>query len=197
MMPKITGGEALTIVLALVMIGVAGAMINQTAVTSREAAIPDEDAPVSAPFTVGPADSAKLAPDFQLQTSTGQTVRLSDAVKNGPVVLDFWATWCAPCRTELPEINAIANRYRDKGVQVFGINGSATGPQINYFFSKSGPWFPMLVDTGKIVSNEYGIDGIPVTIVIDRNRKIRAGNVAYDPNTPHDLAACLNKILEE
>jgi thiol-disulfide isomerase/thioredoxin len=88
------------------------------------------------------------------------------------VVLDFWATWCGPCRIDMPRIEALHNELHDKGLRVFGVNGEETQVARSYV-DRNGYTFPTLSDPGMQVAQEYQVNALPTAVVIDKE-----GNVA-------------------
>jgi thiol-disulfide isomerase/thioredoxin len=180
----------------LVVVGVLVTFVIVFVLANRDG----DQAPVQipgGPFTVIPSAGALAAPDFSLQSAAGRTVSLSRAEANGPVVIDFWATWCQPCNMELPVLDNVNQVYKSRGVQFYGVNSDDTAAQINYFFRKEQVSFPTLVDTGGKVAVAYDVTNIPHIAVIDKQGKTRAVDIGYDPNTQQDLSACLDSLLKE
>jgi peroxiredoxin/outer membrane lipoprotein-sorting protein len=109
----------------------------------------------------------KPAADFSLKNLDGERVRLSD-FRGKIVVLDFWATWCPPCREELPTVEKLANQLSDRNVVVLGINDEGSGT-VKSFNRKHNYTFITLEDSGRKVSELYRARAIPAVFVIDRN----------------------------
>ncbi len=114
-----------------------------------------------------------LAPDFTLQTSTGETVTLTEYVDreggNGrPVVLNFWASWCAPCRIETPHFQRANLKYGNK-IGLFGVNQGESVGEVSDFGRSFGLTYPLLVDEESAVSNKYAVQNLPTTVFIDRH----------------------------
>ncbi len=109
------------------------------------------------------------APNFELANLAGQPVKLSDFAGK-PVILNFWATWCPPCRQEMPELQAAAEEYGDR-LTIIGINHtSGDNPDlVPNFVAEYGITFPVLLDELGLVVEIYGVVGLPTTIFIDRN----------------------------
>jgi thiol-disulfide isomerase/thioredoxin len=129
-----------------------------------------------------PAQQAAAGPDWSLpDTSTGKQVRLSDLTKKGPVVLDFWATWCGPCKAELPDVSALSRKYAGR-VSFYGVNNSSFAPEIEAFRKENGVPFPCLSDLSGKVFTQYGVQGIPLVVLIDTDGKVREGISGYDPD---------------
>ncbi|MBL7157526.1 MAG: TlpA family protein disulfide reductase [Candidatus Omnitrophica bacterium] len=111
------------------------------------------------------------APDFELQDINGNTVRLSD-YSGKVILLNFFATWCPPCRVEMPDFNEIADNYKGR-VKIIAVNvGRESLSKVQRFAASNNLKFTIAMDNGS-VSNSYGpIRAIPVTVLIDRNFNI-------------------------
>lgn len=125
------------------------------------------------PLTTAP-HIGNLAPDFTLQTIEGQPVTLSDFTADGgmPVVLNFWATWCPPCRVEMPYFEN-AGRLYDGEVAILGLNQAESGETMAAFARERGLTYPLLIDADMKVNNLYGVLNLPTTIFIDKNGVVR------------------------
>jgi peroxiredoxin len=112
------------------------------------------------------------APDFALPTLAGETVRLSD-FKGKPVLINFWATWCGPCRSEFPDFQKAAVDNADELV-IIGINNTTTDQkeQIPAFLEEFGVTFPIVLDETGETAKAYNILGLPTSIFIDRDGNV-------------------------
>ncbi|MEX2373436.1 MAG: TlpA disulfide reductase family protein [Dehalococcoidia bacterium] len=111
------------------------------------------------------------APDFVLEApGTGELVRLSD-FQGRPVVLNFWATWCVPCRTEMPDLQAAYGAGDD--VLVLGVNAQESDPAVQRFIEEFGLTFPVALDRQGRVRQHYAVIGLPATFFIDATGVIR------------------------
>ena len=110
----------------------------------------------------------KTAPNFQLKNPSGQTVSLGD-FQGKPILINFWATWCSPCREEMPYIQEIYNEWSDRGLVVLTINLGEEPAQVEEFFQSLELSFPVLLDAKKDVAQKYGIQYIPTTFFIDKD----------------------------
>jgi len=113
----------------------------------------------------------QLAPDFSLQFPDGTKTKLSDW-QGQPVVLNFWATWCAPCREEMPEFVAAYDRYQDDGLVIVGVNAQETASQAAEFMGSFSMDFPVALDTRGDVQQLFNVRGLPTTVFIDREGRI-------------------------
>lgn len=125
--------------------------------------------------TVG-LNVGNLAPDFTLDDLEGGKVRLSD-LRGSAVFINFWATWCPPCRAEMPEIEAIHQKYKDKGVVVIGVDIMEPESTVRRFIQEGGYTWTFAMDTSGEVSAQYNITAIPTSYFIDREGIIRAVNI--------------------
>jgi peroxiredoxin len=156
---------------------------------SREpgtAATPKPAAPTAAPAHA-PAGAARvganpgnMAPDFALKDASGRTVKLSD-FKGKVVVLDFWATWCPPCRQEIPGFVALHSQYKDQGVEVVGVTFDDGWEPVKPFVQNYGINYTVVMGDQDVAKRFGNINGIPTTFVIDRDGVIRKKHVGYGP----------------
>jgi len=112
----------------------------------------------------------QTAPDFELKSLDGDRVRLED-LRGKPVLLTFFASWCGPCRHELPDMVKLYQSFKDQGLQVIGVNDEGKGTA-RRFAEESGVPFTVLDDSGEKVHRAYRVWNIPVTFVIDSNGKV-------------------------
>ena len=112
------------------------------------------------------------APDFALRTLNGPNMRLKE--QRGQVVLvNFWATWCGPCRQEIPHLNKLYDKYRASGFVLLGVNIDDDAKAAADLATKLGVKFPVLLDTDKSVSRLYDMSAMPATVLIDREGRVR------------------------
>jgi cytochrome c biogenesis protein CcmG/thiol:disulfide interchange protein DsbE len=132
------------------------------------------------------------APDFSLQTVDGQTVSLA-SLRGRPVIVNFWASWCVPCRQEFPLLSAAYAKYSPQGLQIVGIIHD-DGPQTATDFARQfdATW-PLVQDPGDTIYKGYDVAEIPVSYYVDRDGIIRA--VSYGPPPSGFLDQQIEQIL--
>ncbi|MFN3479675.1 MAG: TlpA family protein disulfide reductase [Thermodesulfovibrionales bacterium] len=114
------------------------------------------------------SDTGKVAPVFELKDLEGKKVSLTD-FKGKVILLNFWATWCAPCKAEMPSLENLYRSLKDKGLVVIGVSVDNSEKTVHSFIEEKGITFPILLDKGKEVSfDDYGVIGLPVTFLIDK-----------------------------
>jgi peroxiredoxin len=132
------------------------------------------------------------APDFTLEDLDGNVVRLND-LQSKVVFINFWATWCPPCRAEMPEIEALHQEYKDEGVVVIGVAISEPENTVRQYIQQGGfNWTIVLDKTGEVAS-DYQITAIPVSYFLDKEGIIRAVNVGA--MTKSEMEAEVNKAM--
>jgi peroxiredoxin len=120
------------------------------------------------------ADS--LAPDFQLPDVNGGQLRLS-TYRGKIVLLDFWATWCDPCREEIPQFVDLQNKYRGDGLQIIGVSMDDSPQPVREFYAHFKMNYPVAIGNAKIGDLYGGILGLPVALVIDRDGRVYARHI--------------------
>jgi peroxiredoxin len=114
------------------------------------------------------------APDFTLPDLAGKPVTLSSFHGHKAVLIDFWATWCGPCRTALPGIQDLADKYKESGLAVLTIDQGESRDQVRYFIERRQYSFPVLLDQDDAVGNSYGVRAIPTSVLVDKNGLVQA-----------------------
>ena len=136
------------------------------------------------------------APDFTLRTLAGSNMRLQE--QRGQVVLvNFWATWCGPCRKEMPHLNRIADKYRGSGLVMLGVNIDDDVRNAAEVATKLGVKFPVLLDTDKKVSRLYDLNSMPSTLVIDRSGRVRYLHRGYQDGYEAQYDKQIRDLLKE
>jgi peroxiredoxin len=138
----------------------------------------------------------QLAPDFALKSSTGENLRLSE-YRGDVVMLNFWATWCGPCRQEMPLLDELYKRYERVGFNLLGVNIDDDSRRAMQMIEELGVNFPVLFDARKEVSKLYEVDAMPVTVLIDREGNVRYVHHGYKPGYEDKYLDQIRSLLRE
>ncbi len=142
--------------------------------------------------TAGPPEVGKLAPDLQLNTLDGQSIALSE-LKGTPVLLNFWATWCGPCRHEMPFLQQIYDERPEETLVLLTINIQESSSQVAQFMQSEGFSFTVLLDSNGNVAQRYNIHGIPTTFFIDKDGVIQEIKIGAFQSKA-DIETILNRL---
>ena len=131
-------------------------------------------------FSAGPAAAAdrKPAPDFEVTDLSGSPLKLS-AFQGSVILLDFWATWCPPCRAEIPHFKQLYAGYKGKGLQVIGLSVGEKPDVVRSFAKANGITYPVGMSSDSIEQAYGGIRGIPTTFLIDKQGRIAGQFTGY------------------
>ena len=124
--------------------------------------------------------AGKSAPDFALKSAEGSNLRLSE-YRGEVVLINFWATWCGPCRQEMPLLNDLYQRYERVGFKLLGVNIDDDSRRAQAMAKELGVSFPVLFDENKEVSRLYQVEAMPVTVLVDREGTVRHVHLGYKP----------------
>jgi peroxiredoxin len=150
-------------------------------------------AAVTASAAVQPSATA---PDFTLRSVGGANLRLAE--QRGQVVLvNFWATWCGPCRQEMPHLNRLYDKYRSAGFVLLGVNIDDDPRAAADLAAKLGVHFPVLLDTDKKVSRAYDMSAMPATLLIDRDGRVRHIHRGYRDGVERTYEEQVRGLLKE
>jgi len=136
------------------------------------------------------------APDFALKSSSGQNLRLSE-YRGDVVMVNFWATWCGPCRQEMPLLDELYSRYERVGFSLLGVNIDDDSRKAMNMVAELGVNFPVLFDARKEVSKLYQVDAMPVTVIIDREGNVRHVHQGYKPGYEEEYLNEIRSLLRE
>ena len=138
----------------------------------------------------------KPAPDFALKSTTGENLRLSE-YRGDVVMLNFWATWCGPCRQEMPLLDDLFNRYERVGFTLLGVNIDDDSQRAIDMMRELGVNFPVLFDATKDVSKLYDVNAMPVTVILDREGNVRHVHQGYKPGYEEKYLNEVRALLRE
>ena len=119
--------------------------------------------------------------DFQLQSLDGKSVKLSD-FRGKPVLLNFWATWCGPCRSEMPYLQQINDAMKDQGLVILAVEAGENSTIVQQFMTGLNLTMPTLLDLDKAVAKSYSVTAIPFTFLIDKNGVIQKKVIGAFPD---------------
>jgi len=134
----------------------------------------------------------RVAPDFELKTTKGERFRLSDNVGKKIVVLNFFATWCGPCRAEMPELNRYFNEHKAESFLLIGIDAEEKEDRVQAFLDELKVDFSAGVDEGAI-RKQYGVDSFPTTVVIGVDGKVQF----YETGTLVNAEVAFDSLLQK
>jgi peroxiredoxin len=136
------------------------------------------------------------APNFTLKSNSGKNLRLSE--QRGDVVLiNFWASWCGPCRQEMPELEAIYKKYQSLGFTIYGINIDKERESADKVLNSEKLTFPILFDTENTISELYQVDAMPSTVIVDRSGTVRFLHRGYKPGYEDEYIKQIKSLLME
>ena len=136
------------------------------------------------------------APDFALKSSTGENLRLSE-YRGDVVMINFWATWCGPCRQEMPLLDELYTRYARVGFNLLGVNIDDDSRRAMQMVEELGINFPVLFDSRKEVSKLYEVEAMPVTVLVDRAGNVRHVHHGYKPGYEDKYLDQVRSLLRE
>lgn len=146
---------------------------------------------LAVPGSMGPA------PDFTLAARGGKQVRLAD-FKGNVVMLNFWATWCGPCRQEMPLLETIHKKYSKMGFTLVGVNVEPDSKAAEDWLAKHAQVsFPIVYDTDSKVSKLYKVAGMPSTVILDRKGNMRVLHKGYKPGDENAYLTHIRTLLRE
>jgi len=137
-----------------------------------------------------------VAPDFASKSDSGRNVRLSE-LRGQVVLINFWASWCGPCRQELPLLNKIYARYRAAGFMLLAVNVDDNRKDADAMLKRLDLRFPILFDGNKSVAKLYGVDTMPATLLIDRDGRVRYVHRGYYSGYEQKYEQQVRELLKE
>ncbi len=136
------------------------------------------------------------APDFTLRSNTGKNLKLSE-FRGQVVLLNFWASWCGPCRQEMPALDKLHKRYSKLGFTVLGVNVEEDSAQAKRMLKEVRVSFPILFDTQNTASKLYQVAAMPTTVIIDRDGNMRYLHKGYKPGEESVYKKWVKKLIRE
>ncbi len=136
------------------------------------------------------------APAFSLPTRDGSTLSLED-FRGEVVMINFWATWCGPCRQEMPLLEQIYQRYNRLGFTILGVNVEEHSADADRFLAETPVSFPILFDPSNEVSKRYGVSAMPSTAIVDRKGNVRFLHHGYQPGYEDEYQNQIRELVRE
>jgi cytochrome c biogenesis protein CcmG, thiol:disulfide interchange protein DsbE len=137
-----------------------------------------------------------VAPEIALKDLSGKPVKLAE-LKGKVVLVDFWASWCAPCREELPVLDALYKKYKDKGLVIIGVGLDRDADKLTKFLRGVSLSFPVVHDPAGAVANKYEPPKMPSSYVIDKRGLIRHVHAGFKASDKALLEKELSALLAE
>ncbi|MGD8526027.1 MAG: TlpA disulfide reductase family protein [Thioalkalispiraceae bacterium] len=154
---------------------------------------------VSTLFLFNPSHAETLsgvAPDFTLKSHSGANLKLSEQ-RGNVVMINFWASWCGPCRQEMPLLDALYKKYKKLGFTIWGVNIEPDSSSAKKLLKDIPVTFPILFDTANTVSKQYNVTAMPSTVLVDRNGNLRYLHKGYKPGYENEYRKQVKKLLRE
>ena len=148
--------------------------------------------PVLAPA----APASAPAPDFSLPARAGGDVSLA-SLRGQVVLVNFWATWCGPCRKEMPLLEQIYQRYKGLGFTLLAVNVEEDSGGADQWLKATPVSFPVLLDRDNRVSKLYQVTAMPSTVIIDRKGQVRFVHYGYTPGTENEYQDQVRSLIRE
>lgn len=142
------------------------------------------------------AASPQPAPDFVLPAREGAPVRLSE-LQGQVVMINFWATWCGPCRQEMPLLQQLHSKYEPLGFTLLGVNVESDSAAAQAWLKGMPVSFPILFDRENQVAERFGVEGMPSTVFVDRAGNVRHVHRGYKPGDEAKYADVIRSLVKE
>lgn len=142
------------------------------------------------------AAQSRTAPDITLRTADGGTVRLTD-YKGRVVIVDFWASWCAPCKTAFPALDTLFREYHARGVEVLAVNLDERRRDADAFLARLPHAMPVLFDPAGTSAEAFAVQGMPSSFVIDPSGVIRFTHIGYSGDVGTTYRREIQQLLSE
>lgn len=147
-------------------------------------------------FTATASSSKGPAPDFTLKSKDGGNIRLEEQQGN-VVLINFWASWCAPCREELPHFEKLQKEYEDLGFTILAVNVDEDPSKADLLLNEIPVSFPVLYDDNDKVSRLYDVRAMPTTVIVDRDGNKRLTHYGYKSGDEAKYKTIVKALLRE
>lgn len=147
--------------------------------------------------TTAPAGvTSAAAPDFTLKSSSGTNMKLSE-FRGEVVLINFWASWCGPCRQEMPVLDELHRQYKALGFTVLGVNVEEDSSAARKLLEEVQISFPVLFDNNSVVSKQYDVVAMPSTVLVDRDGNMRYIHKGYKPGLEAQYLQQIKGLIRE
>lgn len=136
------------------------------------------------------------APDFTLKSVGGENLKLSE-YRGEVVLINFWASWCGPCRQEMPVLSELHDKYKGLGFTVLGVNVEEDSSKARKLLQEMSVSFPVLLDNESVVSKQYDVIAMPSTVLVDRNGNMRYLHKGYKPGLEDVYLQQVRELIRE
>jgi peroxiredoxin len=134
--------------------------------------------------------------DFSIKDLAGQTVTLNSYRNQKVVLMDFWATWCGPCRMEMPKLQELQNEFKDRGLEILSVNQGEPAGMVSPVIENGKYSFHVVLDQDKAVGHAYGVRAIPTLVLVDKSGVVQWVRVGYSENQD-DLRGKVEQLTKE
>ena len=145
---------------------------------------------------LGAISVGQPAPDFTLEDLSGHPVTLSSYRNQKVVLMDFWATWCGPCRMAMPDLQTLADKFKDGNFEILSLNQGESADQVRDFLQRRKYTFHALLDPGSAVGNQFGVQAIPTLVLVDKKGVVQFIRIGYAENEDN-LWKLVTKLTKE
>jgi len=145
---------------------------------------------------VNAATDSGPAPDFALKSQSGENLRLSE-FQGEVVMINFWASWCGPCRQEMPLLDELYTQYQPLGFTILGVNVEEDSSKAKQLLKESPVNFPILFDNKSEVSKLYKVVAMPSTVLVDRDGNVRYLHQGYKPGYEESYQQQVRALIRE
>ncbi|MFT5276720.1 MAG: peroxiredoxin [Glaciecola sp.] len=151
---------------------------------------------ISSASAVAKPVTGKKSPDFTLASRDGGNMQLSEQ-RGNIVLVNFWASWCGPCREELPAFEDLYQEYQDMGVEILAVNVDDEAEKANVLLQDIKVSFPVLFDTSGDVSKLYDVNAMPTTVLVDRDGNVRLVHPGYRKGDEKKYEKAIKMLMRE
>ena len=141
-------------------------------------------------------DIGQKAPNFTLKSTAGENLNLVEQ-RGQIIIINFWASWCGPCRKEMPMLQSFYSKYNSLGVSVWGINVEQENQAGRDFLADLDLTFPIFFDSKNTISADYQVEAMPTTVIVDRNGKVRYLFRGYKDGYDKKYAKAIKTLIRE